>query len=218
MIGKIKVAIADDQQLFRKGIISLLKEFEEIDIVFEAGDGKDLLNQLANGNTVPDVILLDIEMPLMNGIEALKKIKSKGYASKVIILTMHDEEEMVVHLIEMGANGFLPKNEDIENVVSAIKSVIESDYYFNDKFSKGMLRSLISNEKITPKFNYNQLSDIETEIARLICEELTNKEIAAKLDLSPRSVDGHRERILKKIGAKNTAGIVMYAYKCKLIK
>lgn len=218
MIGKIKVAIADDQQLFRKGIISLLKEFEEIDIVFEAGDGKDLLNQLANGNTVPDVILLDIEMPLMNGIEALKKIKSKGYASKVIILTMHDEEEMVIHLIEMGANGFLPKNEDIENVVSAIKSVIESDYYFNDKFSKGMLRSLISNEKITPKFNYNQLSDIETEIARLICEELTNKEIAAKLDLSPRSVDGHRERILKKIGAKNTAGIVMYAYKCKLIK
>lgn len=217
MIGKIKVAIADDQQLFRKGIISLLKEFEEIDIVFEAGDGKDLLNQLANG-TVPDVILLDIEMPLMNGIEALKKIKSKGYASKVIILTMHDEEEMVIHLIEMGANGFLPKNEDIENVVSAIKSVIESDYYFNDKFSKGMLRSLISNEKITPKFNYNQLSDIETEIARLICEELTNKEIAAKLDLSPRSVDGHRERILKKIGAKNTAGIVMYAYKCKLIK
>ncbi len=217
MIGKIKVAIADDQQLFRKGIISLLKEFEEIDIAFEAGDGKDLLNQLANG-TVPDVILLDIEMPLMNGIEALKKIKSKGYASKVIILTMHDEEEMVIHLIEMGANGFLPKNEDIENVVSAIKSVIESDYYFNDKFSKGMLRSLISNEKITPKFNYNQLSDIETEIARLICEELTNKEIAAKLDLSPRSVDGHRERILKKIGAKNTAGIVMYAYKCKLIK
>jgi len=218
MTGKIKVAIADDQQLFRKGIISLLKEFDDIEIVFEAVDGKDLLEQLAKSEPQPDVILLDIEMPLMNGIEALKKIKAKGYAAKVIILTMHDEEEMVIHLIETGANGFLPKNEDIENVVNAIKSVVESNYYFNDKFSKGMLRSLISNEKIMPKFNYNQLSDIETEIARLICEELTNKEIAAKLDLSPRSVDGHRERILKKIGAKNTAGIVMYAYKCKLIK
>ncbi|MBN8694684.1 MAG: response regulator transcription factor [Bacteroidetes bacterium] len=218
MTEKINVAIADDQHLFRKGIISLLKEFDEINILFEAVDGKDLMDHLEKSEQLPDVILLDIEMPIMNGIDALKKIKSKGYPTKVIILTMHDEEEMVIHLIETGANGFLPKSEDIDNVVNAIKSVVESNYYFNDKFSKGMLRSLISNEKITPKFNYNQLSDIETEITRLICEELTNKEIAAILDLSVRSVDGHRERILKKIGAKNTAGIVMYAYKCKLIK
>jgi len=218
MTEKIKVAIADDQQLFRQGIISLLKEFDNIEIVFEAVDGKDLVSKMDKSAEKPDVILLDIEMPVMNGIEALKKIKSKGYDTKVIILTMHDEEEMVIHLIETGANGFLPKNEDIDNVVNAIIAVVDGDYYFNDKFSKGMLKSLITDNHINPRFQDNQLNDIETEVAKLICEEFTNKEIAAKLNLSVRSVDGHRERILKKIGARNTAGIVMYAIKCKLVK
>lgn len=214
----IQIAIADDQQLFRKGIISLLKEYDDIDIVFEAENGKDLLEKLDKATPMPQVILLDIEMPVLNGIEALKKIKARNYDTKIIILTMHDEEEMVIHLVEMGANGFLPKNEDIDNVINAIHSVVESDYYFNDKFSKGMLRSLISDDKISPKFNYNQLNKIETEVVKLICEELTTKEIALKLGINARTVDGHRERILKKIGAKNIAGIVMYAYKCKLIK
>jgi DNA-binding NarL/FixJ family response regulator len=157
-------------------------------------------------------------MPVMNGIEVLRIIREKKINVKVLIITMHDEEEMVIHLIEKGANGFLPKNEDIENVVDAIVAVMQNDYYFNDKFSKAMLHNLMTTEKIEPKFISSRLNEKELEIVQMVCAEMTNKEIAIKLNLSSRTVDGYRERILKKIGAKNTAGIVMYALKFKLIK
>jgi len=217
MSAKINVGIVDDQHLFRQGLASLLKDYPEINISLEASDGKELLGMLYAGN-IPDVLLLDIEMPVMNGIEALKIIREKKINVKVLIITMHDEEEMVVHLIEKGANGFLPKNEDIENVVDAIVAVTQNDYYFNDKFSKAMLHNLMTSEKIEPKFISSRLNEKELEIVQMVCAEMTNKEIALKLNLSSRTVDGYRERILKKIGAKNTAGIVMYALKYKLIK
>jgi len=217
MKNDINVGIVDDQHLFRQGLISLLKEYSDLKITLEASNGKELLDKLSTDD-IPDVILLDIEMPQMNGIEALKRIRAKKINTKIIIITMHDEEEMVIHLIECGANGFIPKNEEIENVVEAIHSVCDNNYYFNDKFSLGMLKSLMSSEKITPKFKSYLLSDKELEIVKLICEEYTNKEIATKLNLSNRTIDGYRERILKKIGAKNTAGIVMYALKTKLFE
>ena len=217
MSAKINVGIVDDQHLFRQGLASLLKDYPEVNISLEASDGKELLGMLYAGN-IPDVLLLDIEMPVMNGIEALKIIREKKINVKVLIITMHDEEEMVVHLIEKGANGFLPKNEDIENVVDAIVAVTQNDYYFNDKFSKAMLHNLMTSEKIEPKFISSRLNEKELEIVQMVCAEMTNKEIALKLNLSSRTVDGYRERILKKIGAKNTAGIVMYALKYKLIK
>lgn len=217
MNAKINVGIVDDQHLFRQGLASLLKDYPEVNISLEASDGKELLGMLYAGN-IPDVLLLDIEMPVMNGIEALKIIREKKINVKVLIITMHDEEEMVVHLIEKGANGFLPKNEDIENVVDAIVAVMQNDYYFNDKFSKAMLHNLMTSEKIEPKFISSRLNEKELEIVQMVCAEMTNKEIALKLNLSNRTVDGYRERILKKIGARNTAGIVMYALKFKLIK
>jgi DNA-binding NarL/FixJ family response regulator len=217
MSAKINVGIIDDQHLFRQGMISLLKDYPEVNVSLEASDGKELLGMLYGGN-IPDVLLLDIEMPVMNGIEALQIIRERKINVKVLIITMHDEEEMVVHLIEKGANGFLPKNEDIENVVDAIVAVMANDYYFNDKFSKAMLHNLMTSEKIEPKFISSRLNEKELEIVQMVCAEMTNKEIGLKLNLSSRTVDGYRERILKKIGAKNTAGIVMYALKFKLIK
>jgi DNA-binding NarL/FixJ family response regulator len=216
MENKIKIGVVDDQQLFRKGLISLLNEFEDLEVVLEAENGKDLLNKLSN-KAQPNVLLLDIEMPIMNGIEVLQKLREKKSQIKVIIITMHDEEEMVLHLIEKGANGFLPKSEDIENVVQAVKSVIETGYYFNDKFSNAMLFKIMNEKDIQPKFITANLGDKEIEIIQLICKEYTNKEIAAMLFLSVRTIDGYRERILRKIGARNTAGIVLYAIKNKLI-
>ncbi|MDZ4663593.1 MAG: response regulator transcription factor [Bacteroidota bacterium] len=217
MSTKINVGIVDDQLMFRQGMISVLKDYDELNISLEASDGKELLTMLENGN-VPDVLLLDLEMPLMNGIETLQIIREKKIDVKVLIITMHDEEEMVVHLIEKGANGFLAKNEAIENVVEAITAVKQNNYFFNDKFSKAILHNLMSTEKIEPKFASTKLNERELQIVQHICDELTNKEIAARLNLSNRTVDGYRERILRKIRAKNTAGIVMYAIKFKLIK
>lgn len=215
MKTKINLAVVDDQHLFRQGMVSLLKEFKELAVMMEASNGKELIAQLQH--QMPDVILLDLEMPVMDGIETTETLKSKYPGVKIIVLTMHNEEEMIVHLIEKGVHGFLPKNEDIEIVVDAIYAVRESGYFFNEHVSKAMIRGLMNSKKIKPSFNPVKLLDKELEVIKLICKEYTNKEIAEILSLSNRTIDGYRERILKKIGAKNTVGIVMYAVKNGII-
>jgi DNA-binding NarL/FixJ family response regulator len=215
MKTKINVGVVDDQHLFRQGMVSLLKEFENINVMLEASHGKELLVQLHH--KIPDVILLDLEMPVMDGIETTQVLKTKYPEIKIIILTMHNEEEMIVHLIEKGVHGFLPKNENIEIVIDAIYSVRESGYFFNEHVSQAMIKGLMSTKKIKPAFNPVKLVDKEIEVVKLICKEYTNKQIAEILSLSNRTIDGYRERILKKIGAKNTVGIVMYAVKHGII-
>lgn len=217
MTQKINVAVVDDQQIFRKGIISLLSEYKDINVVFEASNGQELLDKMKERITPTHVILLDIEMPVVDGIEATIKLKHRYPETKIIILTMHDEEEMIVHLIEKGAHGFLAKNEDFEKVIDAIYAVKENGYYFSEKVSKAMVSGLVKNKKISPYFLSNELSDKEHEIVVLICREFTNKEIGEKLDLSVKTINNYRLEIGKKIGAKNTAGIVMYAVKKGLV-
>jgi DNA-binding NarL/FixJ family response regulator len=211
----IKLAVVDDQHLFRKGLISLIKEFEELDIVIEASNGNELIEKLKTKR--PTVVLLDLEMPGMDGIETTEFLKRKYPEIKVLILTMHNEEEIILHLIEKGAHGFLLKDHPIETLVDAIYAVIENGYYFNDHISKVMVKGLLRTQKIKPSFNEVRLSEREIEVIRLICKEYTNKEIAEKLFISVRTVDGHREKILQKTKAKNTVGIVMYAVKNNLL-
>ena len=212
---KIKVGVIDDQQLFRQGIISLLKEFDTLEVMLEATNGKELMDQLKS--KLPDVILLDIEMPVMSGLDVILLLKDEYPELKVIVLTMHNEEEMIMYMLEKGAGGFLPKNEDIGKVVDAIHSVYDTGYYFNSAISNAMIKELVSTNKIKPKFHKVDLSEREQNVIRLICKEFTNKEIADNMFLSAKTVESHRNNILKKIGAKNTAGIVMYAVKNKLI-
>lgn len=212
----IKLAVIDDQLLFRKGLIALLKDYEELDVIIEASNGKELLEQLKK--TKVDVVITDLEMPVMDGIELTENVHNKYPDIKILALTMHNEDSFVIHLIEKGANGFLLKDYDIELVVDAIYAVLENDYYFNDRVSKAMVKGLVRSNKIVPKFNYIQITQREITIIELICKEFTNKEIAEKLFVSPRTIDGHRERIMQKIGAKNVAGIIMYAVKNHLIE
>ena len=219
MSRDITIGVIDDQHLFRQGIISLLKEFAGFKVVMQASNGKELLDELKETpkKDIPDVLLLDIEMPIMDGIEATIALRKKYPEIKIVILTMHNDEEMIIHLIENGANGFLPKNSDIEIVADAIVSVKENGYYFSDHVSKVMVKGLVVSKQIKPSFNSINLSDREIEILTLICKEFTNKEIAEKLNLNARTIDEYRNRLLKKIGAKNTAGLVMYAIKNHIV-
>ena len=217
MKKRINLAVVDDQQLFRKGMISLIEEFNEIRVVIEASNGKELLEKMKECDQMVDVILLDIEMPVMDGIETTIKLKQKYPLTKIVILTMHDEEEMIVHLIEKGAHGFLPKNEDLEKVIDAIFAVNETGYYFNDKVSRAMVTGLLQNNKITPQFLNTELNDKELEILVMICKEFSSQEIADLLDLSIKTVNNYRTDIIKKIGARSTVGLVMYAVKKGLI-
>lgn len=212
---RIKIAIVDDQHLFRRGLKSLISEFNEMQVIIEAENGKDFIDKIEK--KMPDVVLLDLEMPEMDGTQTLAYVKQKFPDMRVLILTMHDEQPIVAHLIENGAHGFLLKNDSIETIIDAIHSVMDTGYYFDDRVSRALLTRLITGEKIKPKFGKVPLSEREIQIIQLICEENTNKEIAEKLGISVRTVDGHRELILEKINAKNTVGIVMYAVKNGLV-
>lgn len=212
---KIKLAVVDDQLLFRRGIISLIREFEEIDVVIEAGNGKELIEAIKKRK--PHIVLLDLQMPVMDGIETTAYLSEKYPDIKILILTMHDDDEFILHLIEKGANGFLLKNNSIDIVIDAIYSIVDNGYYFNDRISKTMIKGLVRSKKIKPVFQSVSLSDREIEVIMLICKEYTNKEISERLCISIRTVENHRDKILEKTGARNTAGIVMFALKNNLL-
>ncbi|MGZ3919735.1 MAG: response regulator [Bacteroidia bacterium] len=214
---KLKIAVADDQKLFRQGLISLLEEFDELKVNIEVDNGQELLTEMKREE--PDVILLDLEMPVMDGIVTTDFIRKKYPEVKIIILTSHDDDSFITHLLEKGANGFLLKDADIDIVVDAIYDVVETGFHFNDRVSKAMVKGLVKNNRVKPTFtNDVQFTSKEIEIIQLICKERTAKEISELLNLSVRTIEGHREIILKKTGARNTAGIVMFAVKNNLVE
>lgn len=211
----ITVGVIDDHILFRKGLISLLKENAGLKVILEAGDGLELLDKLKDRQ--PDVLLLDIQMPGMGGIDATHAVRKKYGKIKILPLTMHNEDEFVIHLMEKGASGYLLKDYSIETIVDAIYSAHETGYYFNDRVSKTMIKNLVKGKIILPKFKSHTLNEKEIDIVKLVCLELSAKEIGDRMALSHRSIERIREGIFKKIGAKNSAGIVMYAMKNNLI-
>lgn len=214
---KIRVALIDDHLLFRRGMAAILKTYDEVEITLQASNGAALLAKLEE-NTV-DVILLDLEMPEMDGIQTTKKLKIQFPAIKVLILSMYDDDHFIQHLMEVGANGYLLKDAEPDEVILAVQSVYESGFYFNARVSKVVLAGLAKKNKVKPVFRGNvQLTDREVEVLRLICEEQTNNEIGKKLFLSPRTVEGYRNRLLEKTNVRNTAGLVVFALKNRIVE
>lgn len=213
---KYKLAVVDDQKLFRQGLISMLNEFSGLKVIIEAENGRDLIEAMKKSK--PDVILLDLEMPVMDGIETTEAVRKRYPDVKIIILTMHDDDSFISHLIEKGANGFLLKDTHIESVVDAIYAVAETGFHFNERISKAMVKGLVKSQRIKPSFTAANLTRKELEVLLLICKEHTTREISDMLGISTRTVDGHRDNILQKTGARNTAGIVMYAVKNGLLE
>lgn len=208
----IKYLITDDHKIFRQGLRLALNNYPILKFNGEAGNGLELLSLLEE--QVPDVILLDLKMPQMDGMEVLKKIRVKYPDIKILILTMYDEEHFVLHLIEAGANGYLLKNAEPDEIHLAIQTVMETDYYFNDLVSSAMLRNMLQKTKIANRVKMGvKLTDKEEEVLKLICEERTAAEIARQIFLSQRTVEGIRSLLLEKTGARNTAGLVLYAIK-----
>ncbi|HNK67445.1 MAG TPA: response regulator transcription factor, partial [Flavobacteriales bacterium] len=179
-------------------------------VMFDSANGEELLTGL-KGNEV-DIVLLDLEMPVMDGVEALRRIREEHTKVKVIVLSTHDDERSIVRMMELGANGYVLKTAEPDEVETAIRSVKESGYFFSDLVSRVMLQGLVKKESVKPVFNdVDPLSERELEVLRAICQEMTTTEIAGKLFLSPRTVEFHRNNILLKTGARNVAGLVVYA-------
>lgn len=208
----IKVAIVDDEALFRKGMGYIISDFEGMDLVMEAPDGEDFLKMLDAGYPVPDVVLMDMKMARLNGIETTKRLLDIHPDVKVLVLSLYFSEAFVIHMIETGASGYLPKNSDPEEVRMAIEAVVSKGFYYSDEVMEIMRSNLVSRERPKPVFDSAEaLSKREVEVLKLICQQYTNKEIADQLFISDRTVAGHRNNILEKTGARNTAGMVIYA-------
>jgi two-component system response regulator DegU len=211
MKTKIKIAVVDDQQLFRKGLIALIKEFEDIEVIIEAASAMELMEKLTLQR--PDLVLLDYKMPIMNGLQTTRMIREEYPGIKILILTMFDEGSIITDLVEKGVNGVLLKGCEIELLIEAIHMIRDNNYFFNEYFPGDMKYD--PEKRKRP--DHSTLSAREIEIIRLLCKELTNREIATKLFISSRTVDGHREKILRKINAKNVTGIVLYAIRNNLL-
>jgi DNA-binding NarL/FixJ family response regulator len=214
----IQVIIADDHVLYRAGVKTALSQKKDIKIIAEADNGMHLINLL---KSIPaDVILLDIQMPVMDGIEALPEIKKIRPNAKVIMLTMMDDHSMITKLMELGANSYLSKTSDSEVIYDAIKTCYNDEYYFNALTNQALLTNLkqrnmqMPAQLQTPDANLNEK---ETMILKLMCEEKSTKEIADIVELSPRTVEALRDKLKVKTGAKTTAGLILYAVKHKLI-
>jgi DNA-binding NarL/FixJ family response regulator len=209
----IKVAITDDHKLFREGIRFLLEQMEGIEWVYETSSGKDLIDKLEQGD-VPDVLLLDLDMPEPNGIETIKRIRPEFPELGIIILTTYNDTKMMAYLMELGANSYLLKDCDPETLERAIKGVYYEGYYFTREVSDAMLKGLKGHTRKKPVLdNKNTLTEREVEVLHLICQEYTAKEIADKLFISIRTAEGHRRHLIEKLGVKNTAGLIVTAIK-----
>lgn len=210
---KIKVAIADDYAIFRDGLRVGLNRDKNLEVMLEVSNGEELLQELEKEER-PDVILMDLKMPVMDGMEATRLVRAKYPDIKILVVTMYDEAKFIIHLMENGANGYLLKNADPKEIRKAIYSVHEDGYYFNDIVNKALLKKLVIKGNVKPSFNQNvEFSERELDVLKMICNEKTATEIGSELFLSPRSVEGIRQRIIEKVGVRNTAGLVMFAVK-----
>jgi DNA-binding NarL/FixJ family response regulator len=209
---KINIAIADDYKIFREGLKVSLAQDDQMQVMFEAENGEELITALETKK--PDIIIMDLKMPIMDGMEATQIIRKRFNEVKVLVVSMYEDDKFIIHLMEIGANGYLLKNAEPDEIRKAIYAVCENGYYFNDLVNKALLKKLVLKNNIKPSFNENvDLTERELEVLKLICEEKTAAEIAKQIFLSPRSVEGIRQRLIEKIGVRNTAGIVMFAVK-----
>lgn len=209
---KIKIAIADDHAIFRRGIVSLLQNNDDFEVISQAANGQELIDNLRKEQ--PHVILMDLQMPVLDGIRATQQIKKELSHIKIIIISMHDEAQFVSHLMELGANGYLLKDADPDEVENAIYTVHNEDYYYGAFLLKVMHNRIINKpaKKVVPNFSIQiELSEREIEVLQHICEGTTAPQIAEKINLSHRTIEGHRNRIMEKTGTKNIAGLVAWA-------
>jgi DNA-binding NarL/FixJ family response regulator len=206
----ISIAIADDESLFRKGMRMILNSYDTLKVELEAEDGEDLLNKLGEATKLPEILLLDLKMPKLNGIEAAKIIRAQYPDVKIIVLSTHFSRAFVTNMLEIGAASYLPKNSEPEEVVETIKAVYAKGFHYNTKVIEIIRENMMSKDMPRSSFNVD-LTSREKEILQLICEQYTTPEIGKKLFISPRTVDGHRNNLLSKLDCKNIAGLVVFA-------
>ncbi len=215
---KINVVIADDEELFRVGMVHILSRDSAIEIIYQASNGSELLDYLASCEQLPDIIITDIKMPELNGVEATKAIHQAYGEIGIIALTTYNTKPFIRNMIDVGASAYLVKNSPPEKVLHTIKQVFYNGFYY-DKHVMEVVNSKKKGGKYNDKtvFDGDFLTERETEVLELICKQHKTAEIGKKLFISPRTVEVHRKNLLDKTGVKNVAGLVIFAIKNELV-
>lgn len=219
MKNNIRLALVDDHVLLRKGLASLLtsKNFE---IVIQGNNGQELIEQLSSENIIPHVVLLDINMPVMDGYATALWLRSNYPEVKILALSVYDDESSIIRMLHCGARGYILKDCDPADLVEAIRSLVETGYYHSDLVSLKIMRSF--NQSNNTNDNSIQgtvkLTEKEIQFLKLACSELTYKEIAVEMKLSPRTIDGYRDGLFEKLGIKSRVGLVLFAIRNQLVQ
>ncbi len=214
MSGTIKVIVVDDHELFRKGVIMVVKKMDDIEVVGEASNGKEFLTLL--NSKVPDIVFMDIKMPIMNGVDASKEAIRRYPELKIIALSMFGEEEYLHKMINVGAKGFLLKNSSIDEIERAIRLVTQGKSCYSDDLLGYFTNKYID---VNPKDEDQiKLSRREVEVMKLVAQGLSNSEIGEKLFISKRTVDGHKAKLIVKTGSKNIVDLLIYSIKKGIVK
>jgi DNA-binding NarL/FixJ family response regulator len=211
MNDAIKIILVDDEILFRKGIAFLLQREANIEIVFEASNGEELIAYLNETSELPDIIIMDLKMPVLNGVEATKVIRKNFPDIKIIALTSYDSKSFVANMIQVGAVAYLIKNTTPKDLLYTINQVALKGFYYSENVLETIQETIISAKTSKSNLENGFLSPREIEILRFICQQKTTAEIAEELYLSPRTVEGHRNNLLLKTESRNIAGLVVYA-------
>lgn len=207
----IKIALVDDEVLFRKGIAFLLQREDNIEILFEASDGEELISNLEKIEVKPDIIIMDLKMPVLNGVEATRIIRKSYPDIKIIALTSYDTKSFIANMIQVGAVAYLIKNTTPKDLIHTINEVAKKGFYYSENVLKIIQETIVSSKNSKGQLETSFLSPREIEILQLICLQKTTTEIAEHLFLSPRTVEGHRNNLLLKTESRNIAGLVVYA-------
>jgi DNA-binding NarL/FixJ family response regulator len=209
---KAKIALADDHVLLRNGLANLLRELE-YEVVFEANNGKDFLDQLQQ-HALPEVVLMDINMPVMDGFETTLWLKRNYPGILVLALSMYDDETAIIRMLKNGARGYLLKDSDPQELKQAIQSLLTKGFYQSELVTGKLIHTINQlDEEGSTVAGLITLTDREIEFLKLVCSEMTYKEIANQMHLSPRTVDGYRDQLFEKLGVKSRVGLVIYSIK-----
>ncbi|MFZ4056909.1 MAG: response regulator [Ferruginibacter sp.] len=215
----IKIAIADDHKIFRDGIKMALSGKENLKMLWEAEDGKDMMHKIAIKK--PDVLLMDIRMPEIDGISAIGQIRKEFEDIRIIVLSMYDDQQMINKMMEMGANAYLTKTTDPDEIYNAIQICMTEDFYFNDLVNKAVMGKLLQKKNVRQQYGTTtpiQFSEKEVKILQLLAQDKTTEEISKIIFLSPRTIETIRQNMKTKVNAKTIGGLIMYGMRNKIIE
>lgn len=215
----IKIAIADDHKIFRDGIKMALTPKEDLKMIWEAEDGKDLLHKMTIKR--PDLLLMDIRMPEIDGINAIEMLRKEYEDLKIIVLSMYDDQQMISKMMEMGANAYLTKTTDPDEIYEAILTCMNEDFYFNQLVNKAVMGKLLQKKNVHRQYGHNvpvSFNEKELKILQLLGEDKTTDEISKIIFLSPRTIETIRQNMKNKVGARTIGGLIMYGMRNKMIE